>query len=902
MAGAAPAGGGALAPPAALNAPAVAHGFTRCNLPGADNTLDYIYAASGAKLVSAFPKLGWLDASSVAPGSKAAPALAVQGVTCCSAFGDWDGAALQPALRQSELTVSFSLAYMSRAADTLDGLGLLDRAHHHFQSFLDTLEVALPRVPSPSPFELGAGDLVELSPFLQGGSPGIAAVAPVAAVLAQARVPAVRANAARGIAGSAAIPAVVARRAVLGVAAVPAVPASGPAELEWWSLVQVGHVVDKQSLFPFALFCRRGLVALDRCSPAARADATSRVRAVADSLAGYLSADASAPPGAAVLARLFRRTHHRILALPDELRSGSFDPDELEMELMDDVAYVSGDASRRDTITLGRLDYVQPSYPELADYLSRVGSAGAKATTLDRLSSVLTEAQVKLSLFSRLGPLNLFLAAHNPFLVQCWNKSLPVEGVDGVTSLLLKEHTEWKESKPGVAPLTDALNDLDLVGTGHGSAALTEGALKRALVEDTRFIDAAEEISQLDLTDEDRRVEAVEIATLSRCDVFHRFFAKPSSFINRHAVFGHLHQCIGDMGTHIGRAQAADSITGVIPKLRADWTFPSDLCALLFRGRISKLFEGLFNGPGGALALYNLTASEPFVEVPEDQLYVVESVLELLIPFARATFVGAGWNAVSTTGYTAASLLERQLEHVKWVRGMGATEVPTLLQHAQTNFKQALLAADIHVGTLNGDPEPAKVVRDHLLKKGTCEFDKEINRKREGAEPLVIVRRAFPNLMPTSAPRSLPGVVLSGGGGGGQGAGAVKPKKGDAKKPDGSKPDDQPKPPGSAKSLASWTDDTHLRVGATVYDVEAVAKLYSLDVAEMCWPVLLTVKRGGHALCLCPKWGEPGHTSLTSKAHVKPKGWNITTIEKNHSAKAPGASGKGPKAGDKRKK
>ena len=149
MAGAAPAGGGANAPPAALNAPAVAHGFTRCNIMGADSSLDYVYAASGAKLVSAFPKLGWIDASSVAPGTKAAPALAVQGVTCCAAFGDWDGAALRPALALSELTASFSLAYMSRAADALDSLGLLDRAHQHFHAFLDTWEVALPRVPSP---------------------------------------------------------------------------------------------------------------------------------------------------------------------------------------------------------------------------------------------------------------------------------------------------------------------------------------------------------------------------------------------------------------------------------------------------------------------------------------------------------------------------------------------------------------------------------------------------------------------------------------------------------------------------------------------------------------------------------------------------------------------------------
>ena len=63
MAGAAPAGGGALAPPAALALPAVAHVLTRCNIPGADNTLDYVYAPSGAKLVSAFPKLGWIDAN-----------------------------------------------------------------------------------------------------------------------------------------------------------------------------------------------------------------------------------------------------------------------------------------------------------------------------------------------------------------------------------------------------------------------------------------------------------------------------------------------------------------------------------------------------------------------------------------------------------------------------------------------------------------------------------------------------------------------------------------------------------------------------------------------------------------------------------------------------------------------
>ena len=66
-----------------------------------------------------------------------------------------------------------------------------------------------------------------------------------------------------------------------------------------------------------------------------------------------------------------------------------------------------------------------------------------------------------------------------------------------------------------------------------------------------------------------------------------------------------------------------------------------------------------------------------------------------------------------------------------------------------------------------------------------------------------------------------------------------------------------------------------MRLGPLIYDVKGIADLYGLDVAEMCWPVLLTSKKGGHALCLCANWGQPGHTALTSKAHVKPKAWNI---------------------------
>ena len=150
MAGAAPAGGAVPVPPPALVAPAVAHGFARCIIPGADNTLDYLSTPGGAKMVSAFPDLGWINVPA-APGFKAAPALSIQGVTCCAAFSsDWTGPVLAPQLRLSELTACFSLAYMSRAADALASLGLLDKTFTRDRAFFDDWEVAMPRVPSPS--------------------------------------------------------------------------------------------------------------------------------------------------------------------------------------------------------------------------------------------------------------------------------------------------------------------------------------------------------------------------------------------------------------------------------------------------------------------------------------------------------------------------------------------------------------------------------------------------------------------------------------------------------------------------------------------------------------------------------------------------------------------------------
>jgi len=86
---------------------------------GADNTLDYLRVPAACAIVRALPnpKLGWVDASSVAAGEQAAPALAIQAAVGFPLFArDWDSAVVQPQMALSELLVVCSLAALERCA------------------------------------------------------------------------------------------------------------------------------------------------------------------------------------------------------------------------------------------------------------------------------------------------------------------------------------------------------------------------------------------------------------------------------------------------------------------------------------------------------------------------------------------------------------------------------------------------------------------------------------------------------------------------------------------------------------------------------------------------------------------------------------------------------------------
>ena len=837
--------------------------MSRVTIPGCDPRLDFVAVNADAALIKGMPALGWVDSSHVMAGTRAAPCLSIAGGVARPAhFHDMTAAATLAMLSLSEVTVTFNLGYLMRCADAMEGLKMFAVPLTHTSDIDDKLIPALARLPSPSPFEIRAGEMYEANAFMVPPIVGVAGVAGVRAVGRRGQrgyVPAVRA-----------------------VAAVVGVPARQPAALEWWSLVTVGDSLDRTNELPMLALLQRGMAAPDRTDVSARDNPMGRVRLLSDTLYSHLGliiGDEHATH--ARRARAVKLMGSRLRSLPDELRSGSFDPDILEAEAADDFSYARKTA-QQDAVTVARLPHCKRAYDQAHDYLMRLSSGPSRRDTIINLTKTLKSVKgSNATLFARLDPLNSFLREQSPFIIQCLNKGTPLEGADGLTALLVKEQEEW--SDPAPAPLLSADASDDYVPT---ASAVSDAAWRRALTENKAFVDVADKISALNLTELAGRAEAVELACLAKCSVFQRFFADPRQLLSRHEVFKSLHKCLIAIRVYVGRAQAADPVTGKISTLQMNWRPSEGSIKLAVAGKMTKF--PFLNGPDGALALHNLSVSVSLVDVPEDQLYIVPAALELMIPFAQKTFGSLGWKATSTMGYTIHSLLNRQLKHVKYIRGLADLEQGTLLAESQLGFLMALVDSEAHVRNLLTDPEPASVVLDCVLPFGS-NYDDMIARHLATAEPFVLLRQTFPQLMPTSAPRSVDGVVLP------TPAPVHVPK--DPKNPKDPKvkggPSGKAEKPGSLKGIVKWLDDTHVQIGISIYDVAAICAYYKISIDDFC-PACLSNKPGDSKFALCSKWGESGHEHAKSSAHTVPKGFNLQYISKHFMTKAetkPGGGG-----------
>jgi hypothetical protein len=186
--------------PPALSPPAVPHVFTRVTLPGEDNTLDYVAVSAATAVVRGLPLLGWVDSSAVQANTRAAPLLSVAGCVCLSTYVEDKSSPVGRALLAlSELLAVPTLVLLGRCADACESLRMFAVPLTNYDDWVDKLKPALARIPHPSPFILGGGELVEANAFATPAIPAVAAVAAIAAVPAVRRIqdPAGEAAAAR---------------------------------------------------------------------------------------------------------------------------------------------------------------------------------------------------------------------------------------------------------------------------------------------------------------------------------------------------------------------------------------------------------------------------------------------------------------------------------------------------------------------------------------------------------------------------------------------------------------------------------------------------------------------------------------------------------------------------------
>ena len=90
--------------------------------------------------------------------------------------------------------------------------------------------------------------------------------------------------------------------------------------------------------------------------------------------------------------------------------------------------------------------------------------------------------------------------------------------------------------------------------------------------------------------------------------------------------------------------------------------------------------------------------------------------------------------------------------------------------------------------------------------------------------------------------------------------------------------------PGGAPAVKWLRGGKSMRIGGDLFDVEAISKHLGLDKAAskgLCWPVILSRKKGDRALINCPCPEKAGHSSMTDAAHARPDGFNLDEICKD---------------------
>ena len=414
-------------------------------------------------------------------------------------------------------------------------------------------------------------------------------------------------------------------------------------------------------------------------------------------------------------------------------------------------------------------------------------------------------------------------------------------------------------------------------GAGAGSGSLQASRADQAMSA-MLFRQAVDACTTDNLTGRDflERCFRSGSALLHRYGVFAPAWLRP-----RHAFFETFHAQLFAKREYLTYAVALDENTKEVPVALRSFELDSELCDQFYTGRWLQM--DCWNL--GFLRLRGLLHSTVYNRVDPKDFYVVESCLIGYKGFFASLLLAVNYPSDTSVGYSFEETVDRQIQVVQYIQGLPAPEQPAWFEWARENFKNHALgrAQAIYLDFVEASI-PAEARLDFFLPDGAAFFANIDNRLKQ-AEPISVVRQAFPSLFQQTT-ITLPGTTItqpSGGGGavgggtaGGDGSsnldGSVDGGKGNGKRPGGVK--------GNGGSIFKMLDENTLFLAGRVYDIAGVAKELKVDKKKFCWARLFTTKKGAGAEAICTD------KSHNEAAHKPPPKFNREALAQKYSSKA----------------
>ena len=817
--------------------------------PGANRALSWLWLPSEAPMVKATGFLPWVSTTTAGVARALIPRAFYSAAVWTAAQKPTDPAEISRLHAINPLTFRPTLAALQRLVAVQNAHAVLSTPSPSLSSFISRHRT----------LQLSAAELatcqVKAADFEEGDSFNGSASQPRAAPAARGRS---RSSSANSGAPAAAAPV--------------APPQPGPTDQRWLTLLD-GMMDD-------AAMARLWMLFPDSLSRDARQEEGSHTSLANESLRAAVLSRLSHvnQPSDMALAREFTRVANEMLFYPlPALGSEQLTVETVLSELQDTTSFHKGSMDA-DRSVARRLHLGHASFPELSDLAVDLPFVGSRMEAVQRLVVATKPSLASSALALQLRDASKLLQSRSPLITAGRAK--------GKTGMDLVDLVLTDVQSVGTSAITSASDSGDThASSSSTSVRLSNEALHRA-VNTQAFQQLAAQLDALNTDTASGRRSAHAAASLAGCPIIQQFYWKPGSLKGRNPVFTKLHACLGEYGSYIGRSQAMDDVTGQVAAEHVDFQPSSEQLTSLRNGKISLM--QWVNAPNGALTLLNLQSAETYANVPESQLYTVKSCLEVMGPFAHKTMVAWGAPAISTTGYTMATLCAKHAQHLDKVAGMSEVMQAELIPFARSSFAAALAQMDLNLQLFLESPEPASATLPHLLGFGEV-YDRTWEAKMDALRPVVTIQRALPGLLPASTSRSLPGVV-----------GATDPNrpgtgKGKVTQLDGGR--ERPKA-GTAPTVKWLKNGKSMRIGGDLFDVEAISKQLGLDQAAskaLCWPVILSRKKGDRALVNCPCPKKAGHSSMTDTAHARPSGFNLDEICKDKKLRTsePQQKGKG---------